>query len=164
MTLNNCKIINHYKVSGPLTIINAGTFNNHGTIYNGCAFSKEQEEEQVPVNAETAEVTETRTVKVTRPVDSIESPIVKYMTDLSKAEYTLSWLHSLMDGASSPKDKLLPLRGLVEIGVFKDMIPYKDYVVEFGYMPKTTYSQWMKENSNYKEKELELIVKTYIKE
>lgn len=93
-----------------------------------------------------------------------KSSIEKYMSDISRAEYTLRWLHSVMDGIDSAnaKDKLKPLRGLIERGVFTRTIPYKDYIAEFGYMPETTYSNWMKKNAKYEEWELENAVKTYV--
>lgn len=96
--------------------------------------------------------------------DYSRSPIVKYMSNASRAEYTLRWLHSVMDGIDSAnaKDKLKPLRGLIEKGVFNRRIPHKDYVQEFGDMPETSYSNWMKKNANYEERELENAVKTYV--
>lgn len=89
------------------------------------------------------------------------SPLVKYMSDASRAEYTLRWLHDVMDKLTTPKDKLLPLKALVVRGVFKRTIPHKDYVQEFGEMHPATYSSWMKEDANYKDYEIENVLKTY---
>lgn len=100
-------------------------------------------------------------VKEPCPVESNLSSFAKYVADPSQAEYTLKWLHSIIDVAITPKDKIKPIRGLIEVGVLTDYIPYKEYVNEFGFMPKTTYSQWMKENAKYKEVELKNIIKTY---
>lgn len=118
MIIKNCKITNYYKVSGPLTVNNAGVFNNQGTIYNGCAFSKEQVEEQVPVNAETAEVTETRTLKVTRPASNgnagnKNNGIV--VTNSQFEDKVLELLDTLMAGKTN-KDAATIINGALAAG------------------------------------------------
>lgn len=119
---------------------------------------------EAQTSVETAEVTETRTVRVTMPLGVDTSIFERYMPDPSKAGYTRKWLHAVMDGVASPKEKLKPLRGLVKCKALSDILTHKDYVEEFGFMPKTTYSQWMKENASYKDSELEDAVKTYLPE
>lgn len=94
-------------------------------------------------------------------INNRKSQILNYISNLSHAEYTLRWLHDATDNISIPKNKLKPLRGLIEVGVFTSTIPHKVYVQEFGDIPESSYSQWMKKNANYTKEELENSVKSY---
>lgn len=118
MIIKNCKITNYYKVSGPLTVNNAGVFNNQGTIYNGCVNTKAQEEEPEKADVETAEMTETRTIKVTRPASNgnagnKNNGIV--VTNSQFEEKVLELLDTLMAGKTN-KDAATIINGALSAG------------------------------------------------
>ncbi len=163
-------IMNNYIKFSNCVIINNGINQHENENHEQKEDSKSERASDKDDHEATVECVKTETATPQEPLSNVpprtvkdfsHSPLVAYMTYPEHANYLLGHLHQEMEKQKTARGRILYLKAVCEVGLFKSRIPYTAYVIEFGKnMSQSNYSRLMGNGGKYTNDEITLALES----